>query len=112
MYKKYQIEEMGFFSWALKGLANFAIKGISWVVKRVRDVAGSIIRWLINCVEPIVISWLKTKKYAINNADNPRNFGSAAAIKKERYEAGRFYDLNFNNLSRYDQRELDDIDLD
>lgn len=102
---------MGFLGF-LGGLVQKAVKGITYIIEKVRDVIFSVKNWLMSFIEPIVGAWLGTKIIVINSADNPEVFGKAAGCKKEKTEIDKEYQKNYNLLSQDDKSRLENMSID
>lgn len=102
---------MGFLDF-LGGIVKTAIKGITWIFEKVRDIICAVKNWLMSFIEPIVASWLGLKKDIINSAENPEIFGKAAGCKKEKHEIEKEYEKNKNLLSDSDKNKLESLSID
>ena len=70
---------------------------VSWFCEFV-DFVGSIVKRFIFGIED-----------TINKADNPKNFGEAAATRKESIEFRKKERETYNKLSARDKKKLDDM---
>jgi phage-related protein len=73
------------------GIVETALKGITWVFEKIRDIISTVKNWLIYFIEPIVGNWLGINKDLINSANNTEVFGKAAGCKKEKSEIDKEY---------------------
>ena len=88
---------------------------VSTVCSFVRWIGQTICRvvdWFADFVEnvsQVVKSFIFGIEQTIRSADNPKLFGEAAAIRKERGELDKKANDLFRQLSRRDQNNLDDL---
>lgn len=91
--------------------ASLVVKGVKLVGQAIAKIVG----WFVNFLKEIagiVEKFLYKIKEIILQADNPKNFGKCADIKKHRVEIEKKEKEQYEKLSDRDKGLIDNIDFD